>query len=114
MTGIDISRNFVRYAREAEAARPLGIRYENASAVELPFESARFDFVVAFMSLMDISETERVLAEVFRVLRPRGFLYWSNSESRAPATRQYKSVPACKTRKSLRTSCTSWQESRSG
>src|SRR5215213_11336609 len=28
MTGIDISRNFIRYAREAEAARPLGIRYE--------------------------------------------------------------------------------------
>ena len=62
MTGIDISRNFVRYAREAEAARPLGIRYENASAVQLPFENASFDFVVAFMSLMDIPETERVLA----------------------------------------------------
>jgi len=73
MTGIDISRNFIRYAREAEAARPLGIRYENASAVQLPFENASFDFVVAFMSLMDIPETERVLAEVFRVLRLGGF-----------------------------------------
>jgi ubiquinone/menaquinone biosynthesis C-methylase UbiE len=77
MTGIDISRNFVNYAREAEAGHSLGIRYEIASAVELPFESATFDFVAAFMSLMDISETERVLAEVFRVLKPGGFFQFS-------------------------------------
>jgi ubiquinone/menaquinone biosynthesis C-methylase UbiE len=48
-----------------------------ASAVELSFENASFDFVVAFMSLMDIPETERVLAEVFRVLRPGGFFQFS-------------------------------------
>ena len=77
MTGIDISPAFVRYAREAEEANPLGIRYEVASAVELPFEGASFNFVTAFMSLMDIPETERVLAEVFRVLRPGGFFQFS-------------------------------------
>ena len=77
MTGIDISPTFVRYAREAEEANPLGIRYEVASAVELPFEGASFNFVTAFMSLMDIPETERVLAEVFRVLRPGGFFQFS-------------------------------------
>ena len=77
MTGIDISRNFDNYAREAEQERALGIRYERASAVDLPFDNATFDFVVAFMSLMDIPETERVLAEVFRVLRPRGFFQFS-------------------------------------
>ena len=73
MTGIDISPAFVRYAREVEEAHPSGIRYEVASAVELPFEGTSFDFVTAFMSLMDIPETERVLAEIFRVLRPSGF-----------------------------------------
>ena len=77
MTGIDISRNFVRYAREAEQGQPLGIDYELASAVALPFESASFDFAVAFMSLMDIPETELVLAEIFRVLRPGGFFQFS-------------------------------------
>jgi ubiquinone/menaquinone biosynthesis C-methylase UbiE len=77
MTGIDISRNFVRKAIEAEAKQPLGIRYELASAVDLPFGEASFEFAVAFMSLMDIPETERVLAEAFRVLRPGGFLQFS-------------------------------------
>jgi ubiquinone/menaquinone biosynthesis C-methylase UbiE len=79
MTGIDISPAFVRHAREAEETQPLGIRYEVASAVELPFEGASFDFVTAFMSLMDILETERVLAEIFRVQRPGGFLQFSIS-----------------------------------
>jgi len=77
VTGIDISSIFVRKAREAERQRPRGIYYELASAVDLPFEGASFDFVVAFMRLMDIPETERVLAEVFRVLRPGGFFQFS-------------------------------------
>lgn len=62
MTGIDISPAFVRYASEAEEPNPLGIRYEVASAVELPFGGASFDFVTAFMSRMDIPGTKRVLA----------------------------------------------------
>lgn len=77
MVGIDISENFIRHATEAEEDEPLGICYERASAVDLPFDDASFDFAVAFMSLMDIPETERVLAEVFRVLRPGGFLQFS-------------------------------------
>jgi ubiquinone/menaquinone biosynthesis C-methylase UbiE len=77
MTGIDISEIFVRHANEAEAAQPLGIDYRLASAVDLPFEAASFDFVTAFMSLMDIPETERVLAEVYRVLEPGGFFQFS-------------------------------------
>ena len=77
MTGIDISKTFIRHAREAEEAQSLGIDYRLASAVDLPFETASFDFATAFMSLMDIPETERVLAEVFRVLRPGRFFQFS-------------------------------------
>jgi len=77
MTGIDISRTFIHHAREAEERQPPGIRYEVASAVDLPFDEASFDFATALMSLMDIPETERVLGEAFRVLRPGGFLQFS-------------------------------------
>lgn len=77
VTGVDISPIFIRYAKEAEEERPLGIRYRVASALDLPFEDASFDFVTASMSLMDMPETERVLAEVYRVLRPSGFLQFS-------------------------------------
>src|SRR5918997_968147 len=77
MVGVDVSGNFVRHAREAEVRELLGIRYEHASAAALPFDAASFDFATAFMSLMDIPETERVLAEVLRVLCPGGFLQFS-------------------------------------
>jgi SAM-dependent methyltransferase len=74
---VDIAETFIRHAIEAEEAEPLGIDYRVASAVELPFEEATFDFATGFMSFMDIPETDQVLAEACRVLRPGGFLQFS-------------------------------------
>lgn len=79
MTAIDIAENFLAYARQAEAEEPLGIDYRIGSAVALPFTDAMFDFATGFMSFMDIPETDRVLAEAFRVLKPGGFLQFSIS-----------------------------------
>jgi ubiquinone/menaquinone biosynthesis C-methylase UbiE len=77
--GIDIAEQFVEYAIASEREEPCGIEYRIASAVELPFADATFDAATAFMSLMDIPETDRVLAEAFRVLRPGGFFQFSIS-----------------------------------
>ena len=77
VTAIDISQVFTWQARQLEAQQSLGIRYLNASAVELPFRDAAFDFATGFMSFMDIPETDRVLAEAQRVLKPGGFLQFS-------------------------------------
>src|SRR5262249_35830109 len=77
VTAIDISDVFIAHARQSEEHEPLGIDYRVASAVELPFADTAFDFATAFMSLMDIQETDRVLAEAYRVLQPGGFLQFS-------------------------------------
>ncbi|HKQ79272.1 MAG TPA: methyltransferase domain-containing protein [Blastocatellia bacterium] len=77
VTAIDISENFIAHAKQLEEQDPLGIDYRVASAVELPFADAAFDFATAFMSLMDIPETDRALADAYRVLKPRGFLQFS-------------------------------------
>ena len=77
VTAIDIAGRFVRHAMAAERAHPSGIRYLHASAVELPFPDCAFDFATGFMSFMDIGETERVLREAHRVLKPGGFLQFS-------------------------------------
>jgi ubiquinone/menaquinone biosynthesis C-methylase UbiE len=79
VTAIDIAEIFIAHARQAESDDPLGISYLVASAVELPFPDGHFDFATGFMSLMDIPETERALAEVWRVLKPGGFLQFSIS-----------------------------------
>ncbi|HEY0738889.1 MAG TPA: methyltransferase domain-containing protein [Herpetosiphonaceae bacterium] len=77
MTAVDIAEVFVEQASSLEREHPLGIDYRVASAVELPFADERFDFATAFMSLMDIPETDRVIAEAYRVLKPGGFLQFS-------------------------------------
>ena len=77
MTAIDISEIFIGHAAQSEMDEPLGIDYRVASAVDLPFPDASFDFETGFMSFMDIPETGRVLADAYRVLKPNGFLQFS-------------------------------------
>jgi len=77
MRGVDIARTFIWYAREAEAERPVGIAYEVGDATALPQAEGTFDFVTAFMSLMDMPEQGRALQEAHRVLKPGGFLQFS-------------------------------------
>jgi SAM-dependent methyltransferase len=77
VTAFDIAERFVRHARETEKSEPLGISHVRASAVELPFPGSSFDFATGFMSFMDIGETDRVLREAHRVLKPGGFLQFS-------------------------------------
>lgn len=77
MSAIDISGVFIKYAKEAEEKQPLDIDYQVASAVELPFDDDTFDFAMATMSFMDIPETDKVIKEAQRVLKPGGFLQFS-------------------------------------
>lgn len=77
MTGIDIAPTFIRHAQEEEANQPLGIAYMVGDGMALPFADGSFDFATAFMSLMDMPEQHRVLAEARRVLKPGGFLQFS-------------------------------------
>ncbi len=77
LTALDISGRFVRYAQEREAQDPQGIAYLHASAVELPFADAAFDFVMATMSMMDVPDQQRAIQEVARVLQPGGFFQFS-------------------------------------
>ena len=77
MTGIDVAPTFIRHAQDATHPELPDITFMVADALELPFQSGSFDFVTAFMSLMDMPEQDRALAEIHRVLRPGGFLQFS-------------------------------------
>jgi ubiquinone/menaquinone biosynthesis C-methylase UbiE len=79
MTAVDIAAVFIGHAIRAETEEPSSIDYMVASAIELPFADASFDFATGFMSFMDVPETDRLLAEAWRVLRPGAFLQFSIS-----------------------------------
>ncbi len=78
MAAIDISDIFIHHAAEIPS-EDRGIKYGVASAVNLPFANAIFDFATGFMSFMDIPEIEKVLSEICRVLKPSGFIQFSIS-----------------------------------
>ena len=70
MHAIDVAPTFIRHARDAERAEPLGVGYLMADATDLPFPTGSFDFATAFMSIMDMADQGRALCEAARVLRP--------------------------------------------
>jgi ubiquinone/menaquinone biosynthesis C-methylase UbiE len=77
MNAIDIAPTFIRHAQATEAGEPLGIIFQVADALFLPFPGNSFDFVTAFMSMMDMPDQRDALREAHRVLRLGGFLQFS-------------------------------------
>ena len=79
MMAIDVSKVFITSAKESEKLQPLGVEYQIASAIDLPFPDENFDFAIATMSLMDIADTDKAISEAFRVIKPDGFFQFSIS-----------------------------------
>ena len=77
--GLDMSSVFVQQAKSFQSRSSLNPEYLIGNAEELPFADACFDFVTGFMSFMDIPDTETLLSEVWRALKPGGFLQFSIS-----------------------------------
>jgi demethylmenaquinone methyltransferase/2-methoxy-6-polyprenyl-1,4-benzoquinol methylase len=73
--GCDFSEPMLDLAREKAAGRGLeGARFEWADALELPYDSGRFDAVTVGFGVRNFADRERGLTELTRVLRPGGRL----------------------------------------
>lgn len=73
-TGADPTAPLIARARALDAS---GL-YVEASGDLLPFEDSSFDLVVAYLSLIDMPEIAKPIAEMARVLRPGGTLLIAN------------------------------------
>lgn len=74
VVALDIADAFVAAAAGSGGS---GVRFVIADGATLPFATGSFDFVTAFMSLMDVGDPESTLREVQRVLKPEGFVQLS-------------------------------------
>ena len=76
VTGVDLTAEFVRTARAltSRVAPQLAIRFEQASALELPFAPGSFDGAYLFHVGMNIADKRKLFAEAHRVLRSGGWL----------------------------------------
>lgn len=73
----DIAEILIRNAQEKEHENPLGISYFVENAEKLSFPSQSYDYVVAFMCLMDVEDPQKAISEAFRVLKSGGFFQFS-------------------------------------
>lgn len=74
VTGVDISRRMLAYARRraARLGRPVDLRLGDAQLLDFPAES--FDAVVFSLALCSIPDDRQAVREAGRVLRPGGRL----------------------------------------
>jgi sarcosine/dimethylglycine N-methyltransferase len=74
VTGVDLSEPFVDAARYLTERTGQGgqVSFETASALELPFDSGRFDVVLLQHVAMNIADRTRLYREIRRVLKPGG------------------------------------------
>jgi demethylmenaquinone methyltransferase/2-methoxy-6-polyprenyl-1,4-benzoquinol methylase len=73
VVGCDFSEPMLDLAREKAAARQAaGARFEWADALQLPYDSGRFDAVTVGFGVRNLADLDRGLSEMWRVLKPGG------------------------------------------
>src|SRR6202048_2178922 len=83
VTGIDISDEMIRVARDSSLTSP-NVDFETASAEQLPFSDHEFTHAFSMESLYYYENIPKALGEIFRVLKTGGLfvavvdLYWEN------------------------------------
>lgn len=76
VVGVDISEEAISHAQRTYKKKNLSFRRGSAIAVDCP--DASFDVVVSFETIEHLAEQEEMVAEIRRVLRPKGILVISS------------------------------------
>ncbi len=76
VTGVDRSTPTLAAARSHAEKSGLDIRYLEASAESLPFDSHTFDVVVCCDVLEHVDDLDTVIGEISRVLKPGGVFFF--------------------------------------
>ena len=72
ITGLDISRSFVRMASDYARRAGVDVEFRLGDAAALPFPEQTFDFVVRRAAFKNFSDPVAALREMHRVLRSEG------------------------------------------
>jgi arsenite methyltransferase len=87
VTGVDRSENQLQWARQrAEARGLLNCSFERVNVLDLPCADGRFDVLIASRLFTVLSERNRAVAEMYRVLKAGGrcfiaeprYMFWAS------------------------------------
>ena len=76
VTGVDIAQDAIEHAERAYARD--GLEFRLGSATEIPLEDGSVNLIVSFETIEHLTEHDRMMAELRRVLRPEGLLLISS------------------------------------
>jgi SAM-dependent methyltransferase len=82
VVGVDVCEAAVKSAAETYLGERRNLEYRVADVTQLPFPDATFDVVVSFETIEHVTEQERMLDEIARVLTPTGLLILSSPDKR--------------------------------
>lgn len=71
----DFSKSMLRIAKEKLKNIECDFKYEEINAENIPFEDESFDIIIAQHMIYFVPDIEKALAEIQRVLKPKGIFY---------------------------------------
>lgn len=83
IAGIDPSAKGLEFAQAAAAKRHRAVCFKAASGESIPYDDVRFDSAVCTFTLCSVQSPAATLAELYRILKPRGRLLFAE-HGRAP------------------------------
>ena len=72
ITGLDISKSFVEIASRNAAEANIKVDFRQGNASAMPFADGTFDFTFCQAAFKNFSEPVKAIAEMYRVLKPKG------------------------------------------
>jgi len=70
ITGVDFSEEMLKFAKHKLAGQNVNLLKEDVSS--LPFENSRFNTVTMFFGLRNVENRQKVINEIYRILKPEG------------------------------------------
>jgi ubiquinone/menaquinone biosynthesis C-methylase UbiE len=92
ITGLDISKSFVKIARRNAAYARLHIDFQEGNASAMPFQDNTFNFTFCQAAFKNFSEPVKAIAEMYRVLKSNGIAVISDLRRDASAVDIEKEV----------------------
>ena len=77
VTGVDVDPDQIRVAKERSAGMD-NARFYTLDGTQLPFEDSQFDIVATNKVMHHIPDWQNAFAEMVRVLKPNGYLIYSD------------------------------------
>ena len=72
--GVDVTPEMIEIADQKVAFEPANVCFQEADACDLPFENYSFDTVMSVNALQAMTQPEKAILEMSRVLKPGGEL----------------------------------------